>query len=92
VTVASANRHDDLAASVRSARPIRTRSSVSRRWFQVNLRPLSVMVVGSVITGYNDLVDSYAGVILAGACWWAGVAVYDRPGRRGIVTLNAKLT
>jgi len=56
--------------------------TISRRWFQVNLLLLLIMVVGSVITGYHYLVDSYAGLILAGACWWAGVAVYDRRGPR----------
>lgn len=56
--------------------------TISRRWFEANIVLLLVMVVGSVITGYHYLVDSYAGVILAGACWWAGLAVYERSGRR----------
>jgi len=54
--------------------------TVSRRWFRANVALLMVMVVGSVVTGYHYLVDSYAGVLLAGVSWWAGTAIYDRPG------------
>jgi hypothetical protein len=53
--------------------------TISRPWFRANVALLLIMVVGSVITGYHYLVDSYAGVLLAGASWWAGVAIYDRP-------------
>ena len=56
--------------------------AVSRRWFRVNVALVLVMVIGSVITGYHYLVDSYAGVLLAGASWWAGRAIYDRPERQ----------
>ena len=51
--------------------------SVSRRWFQVNVALLVVMVVGSVITGYHYLVDSYAGFLLAAGAWWLALVVYD---------------
>lgn len=41
-----------------------------------------VTAIGAVATGWHYLVDVLAGVLLAGACWWAGVAVYERSGRR----------
>ncbi len=67
-----------------------TSRTVSWRWFQVRLFRLLIRVMGSAITGYQDLVDSYAELILAGGRWWAGSAVDDRPGRRGIVNFSAK--
>jgi hypothetical protein len=51
--------------------------TIWRRWFQVNVAFLVVMILGSVISGYHYLVDAYAGLLLAGAAWWAGRALYD---------------
>jgi membrane-associated phospholipid phosphatase len=54
----------------------------ARWWAWVWWILAGLTAIGAVATGWHYLVDVLAGVVLAGACWWAGVAVYDCSGRR----------
>jgi hypothetical protein len=52
---------------------------VSGRWFLANLVLVVLMLVGSVVTGYHYLVDSWAGIALGLAACSAGSRLFPSP-------------
>ena len=54
--------------------------SISSIWFRFNLLIVSIMLLGSVITGYHYLIDGIAGIILASALWLGWSRVYQNLG------------
>ena len=54
---------------------------VSRAWFRANVVVVGIMVVGSVVTGYHYLIDTWAGMLIAAACWWTARRLFpdDEP-------------
>ncbi len=45
---------------------------ISRTWFVLNGLFIVLMLIGSVVTGYHYLVDSWAGILLGLVVWTAG--------------------
>lgn len=55
--------------------------SISITWFKINLLFVVFMVIGSVVTGYHYLVDSYAGLLLGWGAYYLAklwVSKWDR--------------
>lgn len=51
--------------------------AVSKSWFRWNAIFLLAIVLGSVITGYHYLIDSYGGIALAVLAWWSGEKLFS---------------
>ncbi len=52
--------------------------SVSKRWFAWNLVFLALIVIGSVVTGYHYLIDTYGGLAIAALAWWLGGKLFPK--------------
>lgn len=55
--------------------------ALSKRWFRINMIFVGFMFVGSLITGYHYMVDSYAGLLLGWLVFKAGtvLAAFSSP-------------
>ncbi|MEO8217638.1 MAG: phosphatase PAP2 family protein [Acidobacteriota bacterium] len=53
---------------------------ISRRWFLLNLFMVTLMVIGSIVSGYHYLIDDYAGCLIAAGVWFLSLRLFERRG------------
>ena len=52
---------------------------ISRRWFAWNVLYLTIIVIGSLVTGYHYMIDAYGGLAIALLAWWCGRKLFPKP-------------